>query len=67
MSTAKSPSKAEKALAEVCRNCPVCNRARKNPTGWCGWFVRKVERLVCPACRSYEKVYGTPAHKPKED
>jgi len=52
-----------KKLAHFCKNsCPVCTRARKNGEGFL-YQMTKIEEHVCPACRSYKKVYGKPAHK----
>jgi hypothetical protein len=52
-----------KSLAGFCKNtCPVCTRARKTGEGFLYNFV-KLEEELCPACRSYKKVYGVPAHK----
>lgn len=52
-----------KALAKVCLNCPVCQRARKRQQGFCHWLVRKVEHKVCPFCRAYTQVYGKKPHE----
>ena len=55
--------KITKSLAGFCKNtCPVCTRARENGKGLLYNFV-KLEEELCPACRSYKKVYGVPAHK----
>jgi len=52
-----------KSLADFCKNtCPVCTRAREKGKGALYQFV-KLEEAVCPACRSYKKVYGVPAHE----
>ncbi len=52
-----------KSLARFCRDtCPVCTRARQRGQGALYQFV-KLEEPLCPACRSYKKVYGVPAHK----
>lgn len=53
----------DRKLAEQCRTCPLCRRARRNQRGLIFWFVKKLERGVCPACRAYEKVYGRKAHE----
>jgi len=51
------------SLAGFCKNtCPVCTRAREKGEGLLYNFV-KLEEQLCPACRSYKKVYGVPAHK----
>lgn len=46
-----------------CSNrCPICTRARKKEKGGLYMLV-KMERKVCPYCRSYEKVYNRPAYE----
>ncbi len=53
-------------LAEVCKEmCPVCTRAREKGEGIL-YNIVKVERHICPACRSYKKVYGKPANEKVE-
>lgn len=53
------------SLAHFCENsCPICTRAREKGEGMLYKFVKAEER-VCPACRSYKKVYGIPAHEKK--
>jgi len=54
----------DRKLAEQCRNCSVCKKARQKQHGFFYWFVKKVEGTVCPACKAYEKVYGHKAHEP---
>ena len=55
--------KMTKSLAHFSENtCPVCTRAREKGEGILHSVV-KVERHVCPMCRSREKVYGKPAHE----
>ncbi|MDY6905023.1 MAG: hypothetical protein SWH61_10080 [Thermodesulfobacteriota bacterium] len=55
--------KATQSLAHFCKDtCPVCTRARKKGKGVLYQMVR-IEEHMCPACRSYKKVYGVPAHK----
>lgn len=50
-------------LAHFCKeSCPVCTRAREKGEGFLYEFV-KLEEQLCPACRSYKKVYGVPAHE----
>lgn len=56
-------SKFDLLLAAVCRNCPVCRRARSKQKGAAFWLVQRVEKRVCPFCRAYERVYGRPAHQ----
>ena len=56
-------SKITTSMASFCKNtCPVCTRAREKGQGILYKFV-KLEEELCPACRSYKKVYGVPAHK----
>ena len=51
------------SMAGFCKNtCPVCTRAREKGEGLLYNFV-KLEEGLCPACRSYKKVYGVPAHE----
>jgi len=58
-------SRMDRALASVCRNCPVCRRARQRPSGLAFRLVNQVERHLCPFCRAYERVYGRKAHEGK--
>jgi hypothetical protein len=60
----RNSSALDRALANVCRNCPVCRRARKRQSGAAFWLVRRVEGRVCPFCRAYERVHGRKAHEP---
>ncbi|MBI5592961.1 MAG: hypothetical protein HY881_21035 [Deltaproteobacteria bacterium] len=51
------------SMADFCKNtCPVCTRARAKGEGLFYNFV-KLEEGLCPACRSYKKVYGLQAHE----
>jgi len=61
------PTKLDLLLAGVCRNCPVCRRARRNQRGAAFWLVNKVEAKLCPFCRAYERVYGRKAHAGSTD
>jgi hypothetical protein len=55
--------KVTQSLANFCKDtCPVCTRGREKGEGLLYNMV-KVERHVCPMCRSYKKVYGVPAHE----
>ncbi len=47
----------EKALAFICRICPVCVTARLFPNSN---FARKVTEFEkdCPCCNAYKKLYG---------
>ncbi|HTX66068.1 MAG TPA: hypothetical protein VMD31_09870 [Opitutaceae bacterium] len=60
------PSRLDQALAQVCRNCPVCRRARRRQRGAAFWLVRRVESRVCPFCRAYGRVYHRNAHEPND-
>lgn len=64
MKTTASPSRLDRALAAVCRNCPVCRTARRRQRGPAFALVRRVEGRLCPFCRAYARVYGRPAHCP---
>ena len=57
-------TEADRTLAAKCQACPVCKRARKQQKGLCYWFVKRLERRICPACQAYERVYGRKAHEP---
>ena len=49
--------------AKFCRDlCPDCKMARKRG-GIFKWFVKNVERKVCPMCRAYERELGRPAYE----
>jgi hypothetical protein len=54
----------DRARAQACLECPVCGRAREKQRGLAFWFVKRIERGLCPYCRAYEKVYGRQAHEP---
>ncbi len=56
----------DRRLAEICRACPLCSQARHRQRGFFFWFVKNVERDLCPACQAYEKVYGRKAHEPAQ-
>jgi len=52
-----------KKLGNFCKDsCPVCTKAREKGEGFLHTLV-KIEEKICPACRSYKKVYGVPAHQ----
>ncbi len=53
----------DRQRARQCLNCPLCRRARAKQRGMAFWFVKHLEGGVCPACKSYEKVYGRKAHE----
>jgi hypothetical protein len=48
-------------------NCAPCKCAKTKQRGFLFWFVKCVERRMCPFCRAYEKVYGRKAHEPLPD
>ena len=54
----------DRELAKRCLTCPLCRRARAKQRGLAFWFVKHLEGGLCPACKSYEKVYGRKAHEP---
>lgn len=55
--------KITQSMAKFCKEtCPICSRARENGQGFL-YQLTKIEEHVCPACRSYKKVYGVPAHE----
>jgi hypothetical protein len=54
----------DKALAKVCENCPVCNRARRKQRGLAFVLVKKVEGAVCPFGRFYSRVHNRKPHEP---
>jgi hypothetical protein len=62
MKSDATPSKLDRTLADVCRNCPVCRTARRRQAGLAFWLVNRVEQHLCPFCRAYERVYGRKAH-----
>ena len=54
----------DRKLAKFCISCPVCRHARKKQEGAAFWFVKKIEGVLCPFCKAYERVYGRKAHQP---
>jgi hypothetical protein len=56
-------TQADRDKAQKCVECPCCRRARDKQKGLAYWFVRMIERGMCPYCRAYEKVYGRKAHE----
>ena len=56
----------KESAANFCKNvCPVCTTAREKQKGAAYWFVKNVDRKVCPFCKSYESVYGRLAYEPE--
>lgn len=64
MSEENTITEEDRKLAEICRVCPICTKARVKQRGLFYLFVKNVEGGVCPACKAYEKVYGKKAHEP---
>lgn len=62
-SPSKEMTSLDRALANVCRSCPVCRRARQKQSGLAFEFVKRVEMRTCPFCRAHERVYGRKAHE----
>ena len=54
----------DKKMAEQCMKCVACSQARINQKGFFFWFVKTIEKWLCPYCKAYEKVYGRKAHEP---
>jgi hypothetical protein len=54
----------DRELAQKCVECGVCMSARRKQRGIAYWFVKIIERGLCPACKAYERVYGRKAHEP---
>lgn len=56
----------KESAANFCKNaCSVCTTAREKQKGAAYWFVKNVDRKVCPFCKSYESVYGRLAYEPE--
>ena len=53
----------DRAMANICRDCPLCRHGRKRQAGAAFWLVKHIEGRVCPFCRAYERVYGRKAHE----
>lgn len=59
--------KITESMAKFCKDtCPLCTRARERGQGVL-YNIVKLEEPLCPACRSYKKVYGVPAHQNPPD
>ena len=50
--------------AQGCLSCPICKSARKTQKGFAYWFVKYVDRKICPQCKAYEEVTGQLAYEP---
>jgi hypothetical protein len=48
----------DRKLAKQCRNCGVCNYARRKQRGIVFWFVKRLEGGICPACKAYWQLHG---------
>jgi hypothetical protein len=48
------PSKLDRTLADVCRNCPVCRTARRKQADLAFWLGNGVEQHLCPFGRAYD-------------
>ena len=59
----KTISEKDKIMAQKCIECSLCKKARKEQRGFAFWLVKKIEGLLCPYCKAYEKVYGRKAHE----
>jgi len=64
---AKKISGRDRAMAQKCVECVLCEHARRKQRGLAFWFVRRIEGGVCPFCKAYERVYGRKAHEPKPE
>ena len=53
----------DRAMAQVCKSCPVCRHARKKQKGVAFQFVKTIEGSLCPFCHAYERVHGRRAHE----
>jgi uncharacterized protein CbrC (UPF0167 family) len=60
---ATSAAEKDKQMAQRCVECPVCAHARKKQRGIAYWFVKNIEKGLCPYCMAYERVYGKKAHE----
>jgi hypothetical protein len=60
-------SRLDEIMAGVCLKCPICRRARRKQRGLAHTLVKKLEADICPFCRAYQRVYGRPAHAPRDD
>lgn len=55
--------KLTRSMANFCKNtCPICTNGREKGEGIL-FNVIKLEENLCPACRSYKKVYAKMAHE----
>jgi hypothetical protein len=60
----QAANRLDRALAKICRSCPVCRHARKTQAGVAFRLVQNAENGLCPFCRAYERVYGRKPHEP---
>jgi hypothetical protein len=54
----------DRAKAQKCLDCELCQHARRAQRGLTFWLVKLLEGSVCPYCKAYERVYGRKAHEP---
>jgi len=57
----------DRLFAEKCRNCFLCEYARRKQKGFAFLIVKTIEGNLCPYCKAYEKVYGHKAHEPRDN
>ena len=71
MNNPETITEKDRKNAQGCLDCRLCRRAREKKKGIAYFFVKFLERGLCPNCKAYEKVYGRKAHEPvpptKED
>ena len=60
----KPVTERDRRWAQLCVDCNVCNKARRNQGGLVYKFVKYIEGGICPFCSAYEKVHGRKAHEP---
>ena len=53
----------DRAMAQRCIECGLCQKMRVNPKGFVFRLINKIKGSLCPYCKAYEKVYG---HKVRE-
>jgi hypothetical protein len=53
-----------KERAKKCLECPVCVKAREKQKGLAYWFVKLIDRTICPYCKAFEKVFNQRAYEP---
>jgi hypothetical protein len=53
-----------KEKAQKCLECLLCIKAREKQKGFAYWFVKYVDRKICPYCKAFEKFSGQLAYEP---